>query len=254
MRVVFALVVPALACSAEDGGGSSGSTSSSSGTAGDGGVVPTACEVTGAIADPLPLKVVAVATDGESVRAVSGASVEVRAYADDKVLASGATNIDGRADLSIPSGGRPVLGYVRVSRNGFATARYGYQSGFVGGVTGAINTFLPTAAELVSQAKAAGKTFDAKAASAVGITAYDCTDKLRLVGATFEVVPGSTVSYRDRFGAFDPTATKSAETGSGTDFAVPAGRSKVRVAKDGKSSEIELPIATGELFGIIMSL
>lgn len=245
------LVALSVACSSESdpGTGSSGTP-----PVGDAGVVPTACEVTGTIADPVIVRVTVLASAGDTARAVSGAGVEIRAYADEKVLASGATSVDGNAELKVPSGAKPVLGYVRVTRNGFPTARYGYQSGFVGGVTGIITAFLPTEAELTAQAKAAGKTFDPKTKAAVGVTAYDCASKLRLVGGTFAVEPGSTVSYRDRFGVFDPTATKSADTGSGTDFAVPAGRSKVRIARDGRTSEIELPVAAGELFGIIMSL
>lgn len=252
-RVIGLLLAPALllGCSSEDGGGGSSGVT----PVADGGATPSACEVTGAIPDPLPLKVTVVATSSKgSAVVVPGAAVEVRAIADDAVLGKGSTGLEGIADVSLASRGAPVMAYVRVTRSGFLSARYAYQTGFVGGVTGEITVFLPTASELSSQAGAAGKTFDPKTTSAVGITAYDCTSKLRLVGATFQVTPGTGVVYRDSYGDYAPKVVTSTEVGSGTDFGVGPGRAKVTVSKSGRSSEMDVPIGTGELFGIIMSL
>jgi len=252
-RLFGLLLAPAIlvACSAENGGASSSGVM----PVADGGATPSACEVTGAIPDPLPLKVTVVATSSKgSAVVVPGAAVEVRAIADDAVLGKGSTSLEGIADLSLVSRGAPVMAYVRVTRSGFLSARYAYQTGFVGGVTGDITAFLPTASELSSQAGAAGKTFDPKTTSAVGITAYDCTSKLRLAGATFQVTPGTGVVYRDSYGDYAPNAMTSTEVGSATDFGVAAGRAKVTVSKSGRSSEMDVPIGTGELFGVIMSL
>lgn len=251
---ILALALPAalLACSSDDGaGGSSSGGASSSG--GDGGT-PSACEVTGAIPDPLPLKVTVAGSTPQGAKAISGAVVEVRAYADDAVLATGNSGLDGTVEVSVATRGKPVPAFVRVARSGFVTARYGYQTGFAGGLTGDITVVLPTESDLVEQARSAGKTFTPKASSAVGITAYECTSKLRLTGATFQVTPGSGVVYRDRLGGFDPALATSTDTGSGTDFGAGAGRAKVRISRDGRSSELEVPIGAGELFGLIMSL
>lgn len=239
------------ACSSEDA-----SSSTSGGTSADAGTTPgSPCEVTGVIADPLPLKVtVGGSTPQGTQRAVSGAVVELRSFADDAILASGNTGIEGTVELSVASRGAPVLAYVRVTRSGFVTARYAYQTGFAGGLTGAITVFLPLESDLVKQATAAGKTFDPKSGSAVGITAYECASKLRLVGGTFQVSPGGGVVYRNRVGDLDPSLTSSTDVGSGTDFGVPAGRAKVRIARDGRSSELDVSVGAGELFGLIMSL
>jgi hypothetical protein len=173
--------------------------------------------------------------------AVAGAQVEVRAAADDAVLASATTGANGKATLMVPTKGTTLAAYVRASAPGHLPTRLNVARGF-DLPTFFMTLFTPTKMNAI--ASAAGTTWNGTS-GVVEITVSSCPPNgMALNGVTVGLDPaGSGIKYRGAPGdagdagagdiAFALAATSTQYAGSAWDFGVASSRAKAVTSTNG---------------------
>ncbi len=173
------------------------------------------------------------ALDIESDQPVAGATVEVRS-ADDALLASATTDPSGSAALSVPTGGVPIDGSVRLTRGGYLTTRVRVQ----GGLGGLPSLDVPMARATYADAEVLAATGEARVpgTSLLVVEVAECNQLPTAHGVRNATVSlataGAGVVYANAYGSWDPWLDQTTTSGVALAANVPAGDALVEVAVD----------------------
>jgi hypothetical protein len=176
----------------------------------------------------------------------SGATVEIRADADESVLAMATTAADGTYTLpSIASGGKPIAAHAHISLTGLAPTIFYVVDGLR---TNKLSTEILDPAIHDSLAKGAGVTWN-HANGIVSVSVRKCNSgnpSDGLAGAVVTMDPGSTTLYDDGNGnpMAGGSATK-APSGNAYDFNVPPGHAAVNLLYQNALTTTTVEVAAG---------
>ena len=181
-----------------------------------------------------------------------GAVVEIKDRANDALLASETVGKNGVA-FSVPSGGRAVDAYLRISAPaevpGYLPIRAAFQAGLPD--RSPTDFVLTTTSTWSALASPLGRMID-PAKAIVEVVVADCSLRAR-GGATVSVSSGGRAFYEVRPRAYDTALTTTApDVGRATVFGVSPGDITVRAKLDGRTASFAVLAVSGEVTHVVI--